>query len=118
MTWTGDACSLVDAFRNGERSPVEEVEATLAAIGSSRLNAFCHVDVEAALDAARAADVSLPFGGLPIGIKELDRVQGWPAADASLVFDGRVADHDSTYVSRLRRAGAVLVGQTTSSEFG
>ena len=53
-----------------------------------------------------------------MAVKELDRVAGWPAADASLVFAGRVADHDSTFVTRLRGAGAVLVGQTTSSEFG
>ena len=118
IPWTGDACSLVDAFRRRERSPAEELQATLRAIGSSRLNAFSHVDVEGALAAARTADVSLPFGGLPMAVKELDRVAGWPATDASLVFAGRVADHDSTFVTRLRGAGAVLVGQTTSSEFG
>jgi aspartyl-tRNA(Asn)/glutamyl-tRNA(Gln) amidotransferase subunit A len=116
--WAGDACSLVEAFRRGERSPAEEVQASLAAIESSTLNAFCHVDGDRALEAARTADVSLPFGGLPIGIKELDRVRGWPAADASLVFEGRVADHDNTYVTRLRHAGAVPLGQTTASEFG
>jgi aspartyl-tRNA(Asn)/glutamyl-tRNA(Gln) amidotransferase subunit A len=118
IPWTGDACSLVDAFRRRERSPAEELQATLSAIGSSRLNAFSHVDAEGALAAARTADVALPFGGLPMAVKELDRVAGWPSADASLVFAGRVADHDSTFVTRLRGAGAVLVGQTTSSEFG
>jgi len=35
--WLGDACSLVDAFRAKERSPVEELEASLAAIGGSEL---------------------------------------------------------------------------------
>ena len=44
--WTGDACSLVDAFRSGERSPLSELEATVAAINSSTLNAFCHLDVK------------------------------------------------------------------------
>ena len=38
--WTGDACGLVEAFRSGERHPVEELEATLAAIERSDLNAF------------------------------------------------------------------------------
>ena len=46
--WTGDACSLVDAFRRGDRTPVEEVEASLAAIEESDLNAFAFVDADAA----------------------------------------------------------------------
>ncbi len=71
-TWSDDACSLVDAFRRGERSPVEELESSLSAIGSSSLNAFSFLDPERALDAAERADVSLPFGGLPVGIKELE----------------------------------------------
>ncbi|MDQ3176861.1 MAG: amidase, partial [Actinomycetota bacterium] len=69
--WQGDACSLVDAFRAGEHSPAEELAATLAAIETSGLNAFSHLDGEAALTAASAADTSLPFGGVPIGVKEL-----------------------------------------------
>lgn len=116
--WTGDACSLIDAFRDGERSPVEELEAVLGAIDASDLNAFCHLDAEAAFDIARSADVGLPFGGLPMAIKELEPVAGWPFTEASLVFRDRVSDHDSTMVTRLRSAGAVPVGATTASEFG
>jgi len=116
--WTGDAVSLVDAFRAGTRSPLEEVEATLAAISSSGLGAFCYLDADRALAAARTADPGLPFGGVPFGVKELDRVAGWPAADASLVFRDRVADFEHTAIGRVRRSGAVLVGQTTASEFG
>ncbi len=116
--WSGDACSLVDAFRSGERSPGEELQATLAAIDRSGLNAFCHLDVDAAVAAAQVADVSLPFGGLPLAIKELEHVHGWPFTEASLVFRDRVSDHDSVLVSRLRAAGAVPVGATTASEFG
>ena len=44
--WLGDACSLVEAFRAGDRSPLEELEATLAAIDASELNAFVHLDEE------------------------------------------------------------------------
>jgi aspartyl-tRNA(Asn)/glutamyl-tRNA(Gln) amidotransferase subunit A len=61
--WAGDACSLVDAFRRGERSPVEELDATLAAIAGSSLNAWSHLDEEAARETASAADVSLPSAG-------------------------------------------------------
>ena len=35
--------------------------------------------------------MSLPFGGVPIGVKELDAVEGWPTTEASLVFEDRVA---------------------------
>src|SRR5437764_2429475 len=116
--WLGDACSLVDAFRAKELSPVEALDATLAAIEGSNLNAFSFVDADAARSAAATADVSLPFGGVPIGIKELQRVEGWPFTEASLVFKDQRADVDATEVERLRGAGAVLVGQTTASEHG
>ncbi len=116
--WPEDACSLVDAFRAGTITPTEALEQSLAAIEVSELNAFSHVDVEPARAAAASADVSLPFGGLPVGVKELEPVTGWPYTEASLVFKDRIADHDTTHVTRLRGAGAILVGQTTASEFG
>ncbi len=116
--WSGDACSLVDAFRAGSISPPEALDASLEAIDASELNAFSHLDIEAARTQAAAADVSLPFGGVPLAIKELETVKGWPYTEASLVFKDRIADHDSTQITRLRAAGAVLAGQTTASEFG
>src|SRR5512132_3908527 len=116
--WQGDACSLVDAFRSGERTPVEELDLVLAAFERSALDALCHLDTEGARTASTGADVWLPFGGVPIGGKELEPVEGWPQADGSLVFAGRVADHTTTMVRRLEGAGVVKVGQTTASEFG
>jgi aspartyl-tRNA(Asn)/glutamyl-tRNA(Gln) amidotransferase subunit A len=116
--WQGDASSLVEAFRRKERSPVEELEATYAAIEASDLNAFCFLDRERALESAKQADVSLPFGGVPLGVKELERYRGWPDTDASLVFKDRIATTTDTMLSRVEAAGAVLVGQTTASEFG
>jgi len=116
--WQGDACSLVDAFRAGERSPLEELDATLAAIEGSELNAFTFLDPERARAAAEAADVSMPFGGLPIGIKELEPVLGWPWTEASLVFKDRIADWETTMMERVRASGAVPIGLTAASEFG
>ncbi len=116
--WLLDACSLVDAFRAGTLSPTEALDGSLAAIAGSDLNAVCFVDEERAREAAAKADVTQPFGGVPIGIKELDPVEGWPQTEASLVFRDRVSDYDGTMTSRLRDGGAVLVGQTTASEFG
>jgi aspartyl-tRNA(Asn)/glutamyl-tRNA(Gln) amidotransferase subunit A len=118
-TWTGDACSLVDAFRTGDRSPAEELAATFAAIDGSDLNAFSYLDRDAAVARAERADTSLPFGGVPVGVKELDQVEGWPHTEASLVFKDRTATFTSTMLQRLFSAGgANPVGLTTASEFG
>ena len=116
--WPGDACSLVDAFRAGERSPVEELDASLAAVEASGLNAFASLDVDRAREVAAAADVALPFGGVPLGVKELEPVAGWPATEASLALADRTWPYSSTMVERLRGAGAVPMGATTASEFG
>ena len=117
--WLGDACSLVDAFRAKERSPVEELQATFAAIAASDLNAFSFLDADRAMESARNADVSDPFGGVTVGVKELEPVLGWPATEASLVFRDRIATTTSTVIQRLLAAGGVVpVGLTTASEFG
>ena len=118
-TWKGDACSLVEAFRRGDRSPVEELQATYAAIEASDLNAFSFLAREEALAAARAADVWMPFGGVPVGVKELDQVEGWPNTHACVVFKDDIADYTALNAGRIRdNGGAVLVGLTTASEFG
>jgi aspartyl-tRNA(Asn)/glutamyl-tRNA(Gln) amidotransferase subunit A len=117
--WAGDACSLVDAFRRGERSPVEELEAVLDAVGRSSLNAFSFLDPDGARERARHADLSLPFGGVPIGVKELDAVAGWPDTEACVVFAGRRATHTSVMVERATKRGGVNpFGLCTASEFG
>ncbi|MEP7201651.1 MAG: amidase [Ilumatobacteraceae bacterium] len=117
--WHGDACSLVEEFRSGRRSPIEELRATYAAIDQSTLNAFSYISREQAERDALGADVRKPFGGVPIGVKELDQVTGWPDTHASMLFHDDVADCTSVMVQRIRDdGGAVLAGQTTASEFG
>ena len=118
LPWLGDACSLVEAYRRRELSPLEALDACIEAIEASNLNAISHTDYDRAREAAAAADVELPFGGVPIAVKELDRVAGWPYNHASLVFEGEVSEFDHTVIERLRTAGAVLPVQTTASEFG
>ena len=103
--WLDDACSLVDAFRAGDRSPIDELEACLAAIEASELNAFAFLDVDRARELAASADPSAPFGGVPLAIKELDPVAGWPATEASLVFKDEIA----TSMSHVRQWGAKFV---------
>ncbi len=116
--WLGDACSLVDAFRAQEISPLEAFDDCIAAIAKSPLNAFSFTEFDRAREAAASADVSLPFGGVPFGVKELEKVAGWPYSEASVLFKDRIAGHDDTSVTRLRRTGAVLAAQTTAPEFG
>ncbi|MGB1504454.1 MAG: amidase [Acidimicrobiales bacterium] len=116
--WQGDVVGLVEAFRSGERSPIEELEATLTAVDASELNAVCHIDADAARRAAAMADVSLPYGGVPLAVKELLAVGGWPATEGSIPLKDEVFDEDSISVQRLKAAGAIPAVQTTSSEFG
>ncbi len=117
--WQGDACSLVDEFRAGNRSPAEELEASISAIESSNLNAFSFRDFDNARQVAANADVTKPFGGVPTGIKELEPIEGWPNTEASLLFKDRIATRTAVHVDRLLSGGgAVPVGMTTASEFG
>jgi len=116
--WLGDACSLVDAFRSGQRSPVEELEATFDAIANSNLNAFVDTDPERAMAVAKAADVNLPLGGVPIGIKALFPFEGWTDDRCSLVFAGRRAEYTMLQTQRVLDAGVVPVGRCNASEFG
>ena len=117
-TWNGDAISLTEAFQSGGRSPIEEAQATFKNIKESSLNAFSYLDEEGAMARAEQADVSLPLGGVPIAVKELHNVEGWPDTGASLVFSDRVSQFDGTMTQRLKAAGANLIGLTTASEFG
>ena len=91
LPWQGDACSLVEAFRSGERSPLEELTATYDAIEASDLNAFSHLHREQAESAAAVADVSLPLGGVPVAVKELDQVEGWPDTHACMLYKDAIA---------------------------
>jgi aspartyl-tRNA(Asn)/glutamyl-tRNA(Gln) amidotransferase subunit A len=121
-TWTGDAVGLVEEFRSGRRHPIDEMRASLAAAEANRragLNAFSFIDAESALDAAAKADVTLPFGGVPLAVKELEPVAGWPDTEACVAFANRIASHTSLQVERLRREGGMIpYALTTASEFG
>ena len=119
MPWQGDVVSLVDAFRAGERSPVEEAQATLAAIERSELNAVCFTRSRGGPGCrGRRRHVAALRRCVAIGVKELDRVEGWPDTHASVPFADDVATYTDTKIQRLTDAGGVLIAQTTSSEFG
>ena len=122
------ASELLTHYRHGTASPVEATRAVLARIDTlnPRLNAFCHVDAEAALAAARDSEQrwqrGAPAGlldGVPTSIKDLVLTRGWPTLRGSRTVDPAQAwDVDAPVVARLREAGAVLLGKTTTPEFG
>jgi aspartyl-tRNA(Asn)/glutamyl-tRNA(Gln) amidotransferase subunit A len=121
-TYQGDACGLVEEFRAGRRNPVEEMTASIAAAEANKktgLNAFSFIDAERAVDAAARADVNLPFGGVPLAVKELESVAGWPDTEACVAFANRRGPHTSLQVERLTREGGMIpYAMTTASEFG
>ncbi len=115
------------AIRRKELSPVELTRAVLARIErlNPTLNAFCTVTAESALTQAREAEHAVmrggPLGalpGIPVSIKDLAFTRGVRTMAGSFVFQHRVPDADPPFVRRLKEAGAIVVGKTTTPEFG
>ena len=103
------------------------MQAVLARIDETNpdLNAVCsRRDPDDCLAEARAAESRIargearPLEGIPLGVKELEHATGLPATEASPLFAERVAADDSIQVSRLKAAGAIVVGKTNAPEFG
>src|SRR5687767_12058937 len=108
----------------GELSPVDLLESCLARIEARHdLNAFIRVmSQEARKDAAQAAseiargDYRGPLHGIPVSIKDLIDIAGVPTTSGSAV-PARIPTEDAPIVSRLRDAGAILIGKTNLHEF-
>jgi len=120
---------LAEAVRARHISPIELAQAHLARIGrlNPRLNAFIHVDAEGALARARAAESELshpssvdalgPLHGVPISLKSSVDVAGFPCECGTQLRKGHTPHADALLVSRLRAAGAVILGNTNVPEF-
>lgn len=113
-----------DGLSAGDFSAVELAEAQIAAMEKGRdLNAYITETAELALDRARAADDNIskgkagPLEGLPIGIKDLFCTEGVLTTAASHILDGYKPEYESTVTSKLKAAGAVMVGKTNLDEF-
>jgi aspartyl-tRNA(Asn)/glutamyl-tRNA(Gln) amidotransferase subunit A len=113
-------------IRSKEVSPVEVTQACLdrAAATEDRLHAFSALMADSALDEAREAESEIAAGnwkgelhGIPVGIKELYDVAGWPTTSSSRVRTNWVANTDSASVAQLRAAGAIMLGKTHTHEF-
>ncbi len=121
------ALDLTEAYRRKALSPVEVAAALLARLAAlePRLNAFCLVDRDGALAAAGASEArwmrGVPLGaldGVPATIKDLVLMQGFPTRRGSRLVEPVPDAEDAPVVARLREAGAVILGKTTTPEFG
>ncbi len=119
---------LARMYGNGEASPVEVTQAVLRRIErlNPGYNAFCLIDAERALAAARQSEVRWSrrepvsdIDGVPTTIKDLVLTRDWPTLRGSRTIDRAQQWHeDAPATARLREAGAVLIGKTTTPDFG
>lgn len=123
-TWT--AVQLAEQIRQKKLSPVEVTETYLRRIEALNptINAFCTVDAEGAMQAAKEAEKRLmagdtpPLLGVPVAIKDLTPTKGIRTTYGSRAFADHVPEVDSVIVTRLKEAGAIIVGKTNTPEFG
>lgn len=121
------ATTLAALIRNGELSPVDVVDATLARVEEreDEINAFVTVTGKRAREAAKEAERAVengeelgPLHGVPIGVKDLQAVAGVRWTSGAAPLSERVADETELVVQRLFEAGAILIGKTNTPEFG
>jgi len=118
---------LAKAIRNKVISPTEAVVAILEQLErvEPHINAFVSVTAEQALESARAAEQRIMQGdsvgrlhGVPITVKDLVDTAGVTTTYGCVPFKDHVPSHDSVGWARLKAAGAILIGKTTTPEFG
>ena len=119
---------LHKAYEQGRLMPGAATEAALARIGATEpaLNAFQLVDEAGAREAANASAQRWaqgrplgPLDGIPLTIKDIVATKGWPTLSGSRTEDSNGPwEEDAPAVARLREAGAVILGKTTTPEFG
>lgn len=122
------ATEVVARYADGNVSPVEVTESTLAQIErhDATVNAYCLVDADRARHAARSSEARWRRGepagaldGVPVAVKDVFLTEGWPCLRGSHTVDAAGPwTEDAPAVAALRHAGAVLVGKTTTPELG
>ncbi|OQY41622.1 MAG: hypothetical protein B6240_14945 [Desulfobacteraceae bacterium 4572_87] len=121
------AWELAELIRNRTLSPVELMKVTLDRIEAVNpiINAFIALRADPAMAEAKRVETQIqkgmtpgPLAGIPVGVKDLEDVQGMVTSFGSIPYKNNVAKQDSVQVARLRRAGAIIVGKTNTPEFG
>ena len=120
------ATALVDLYRSGEASPVEVTEAYLSRIEQvdAALNSYITVTAGQARAEARQAEAEIaagnyrgPLHGVPVAVKDQFCTAGVATTGGSEILRDYVPDYDATVMSKLKDAGAVLLGKLNMSEF-
>jgi aspartyl-tRNA(Asn)/glutamyl-tRNA(Gln) amidotransferase subunit A len=121
------AADLARMIRTKQISATEVVRAVLARaeVVQAACNCFITICADQALQAAAAADQALakgaavgPLHGVPFHVKDLVNTKGVRTTFASYIHEHNVPLEDSACVRRLKDAGAILIGKTTTPEFG
>ena len=120
------AVALADAIRRGDVTPLQAVDAALARIEhGAHYNAFITVTADPARAAARDAMARRRAGeklprlfGVPFSAKDLIATAGVRTTSGSRLFADTVPAQDAVAIARMKQAGAILIGKTTSPEFG
>ena len=121
------ALDLAARIRAKQVSPVELMEAVLRRIEAvnPKINAFCLLAAEQARAAARNAEIAVmkgeplgPLHGVPVSVKDVIFTRGLRTTGGSNLFADLVPEQDAVAVGRLKEAGAIVLGKTTTSEFG
>lgn len=119
------AVALAATIRSGEHSSEEVIAACLARIASEepRIEAWAHLDPGHAIEQAREADAIRrsgrpvgPLHGVPVGVKDIIDTGDMPTEHGTPVFAGRRPTADAAVVTRLREAGAIVIGKTVTTE--
>ncbi len=122
-----DAVGLAAKIKAKEFSAIEVTEAVLRRMDvlEPYIHAFCTPTPDVARKAAEAVDAKIaagedpgPFGGVPIGIKDLVATKDILTVNGSPLYRDFVPDEDDIAVERLKAAGAVIIGKTNVPEFG
>ncbi|HVO01783.1 MAG TPA: amidase [Candidatus Cybelea sp.] len=120
------ATELARRIREGELSPVTVVENALERIAAvnAKLNCFCFVYPEEALELAREREAEAKIGqfrgplhGIPFAIKDLTPTKGKRTTLGSYSYENWVPDYDAPIVEALKNAGGIMIGKTTTPEF-
>ena len=120
-----DACSLALELAQGRIRAQEVVCAHLRRIEEQdqAIGAFAHIDADLAIKQAAVLDRHRSTGralgslhGLPVAIKDIIDVRGLPCEYGTELESGRMPREDAFLVSRLRQAGAVIIGKTVTTE--
>lgn len=122
-----NAVDLAGEIRAKKLSPVEVVRGVLERIEAinPKINAYVTLTADAALDAAKQAEAALmeggelgPLHGVPVSIKDLVFTKGVRTTMGSKLLKDFVPEEDAVLVTRLKKAGAIMLGKTNTPEFG